>query len=420
MNAKHAVKKYKALALLAVLLSISGQIHAQTKPAPRSWVATWGASQQIPEPANALPAVDPRDVTVRQIFHLSVGGPELRVHVSNAFGTDALHFTAVHIARPLSPHSSAIDPPTDRALSFAGASDVTVPPGAEFISDPIPYPVEPSSDLAVTFYLESLPASQTGHPGSRATSYFVHGDAVSSPALADAAKVDHWYQISEIDVQAGSGSGSVVALGDSITDGHGTTTNGNDRWTDVLASRLQQSPATRDIGVVNAGIGGNHLLTDGLGPNALARFDRDVLAPAAVRWLIILEGVNDLGGLTRMGEVPPAEHKALVQRIIAAYQQIIVRAHPHGLRVIGATITPYAGADYYHPGPLNEKDRQTVNEWIRGAGHFDDVIDFDAVVRDPHQPDRLLPAYDCGDHLHLSPAGYRAMGEAISLSLFAR
>ncbi|MFY9935406.1 MAG: SGNH/GDSL hydrolase family protein, partial [Silvibacterium sp.] len=191
MNAKRAVKKYKALALLAVLLSISGQIHAQTNPAPRSWVATWGASQQIPEPANALPAVDPRDVTVRQIFHLSVGGPELRVHVSNAFGTEALHFTAVHIARPLSPHSSAIDPPTDRALSFAGASDVTVPPGAEFISDPIPYPVEPSSDLAVTFYLESLPASQTGHPGSRATSYFVHGDAVSSPALADAAKVDH-------------------------------------------------------------------------------------------------------------------------------------------------------------------------------------------------------------------------------------
>ena len=216
------------------------------------------------------------------------------------------------------------------------------------------------------------------------------------------------------------GAGSVVVLGDSITDGHGATTNGNDRWTDVLASRLQQSPATRNIGVFNAGIGGNHLLTDGLGPNALARFDRDVLAPAGVRWLIVFEGVNDLGGLTRTGEVPPAEHAALVQRLIAAYQQIIARAHAHGLRVIGATITPYAGSDYYHPGPLNEKDRQTLNDWIRATGHFDAVIDFDAVVRDPHQPDHLLPAYDCGDHLHPSPAGYRAMGEAISLSLFAR
>jgi lysophospholipase L1-like esterase len=248
----------------------------------------------------------------------------------------------------------------------------------------------------------------------------VHGDAVATPSLADAGKVDHWYQISEIDVRAATGAGSVVALGDSITDGHGATTNGNDRWTDVLASRLQQSPATRDVGVLNAGIGGNHLLTDGLGPNVLARFDRDVLAPAGVRWLIVFEGVNDLGGLTRMGEVPPAEHKALVQHLIAAYQQIIVRARAHGLQVIGATITPYVGSGYYHPGPLNEKDRQAVNEWIRAAGHFDAVIDFDAVVRDPHQPDRLLPSYDCGDHLHPSPAGYRAMGEAISLSLFAR
>jgi lysophospholipase L1-like esterase len=247
----------------------------------------------------------------------------------------------------------------------------------------------------------------------------MHGNTIATQTLVDPHTVDHWYQISEIDVQSATGSGSVVALGDSITDGHGASTNGNDRWTDVLASRLQQSPTTRNIGVFNAGIGGNHLLADGLGPNALARFDRDVLAPAGVRWLIVFEGVNDLGGLTRTEEVPPAEHAALVQRLIAAYQQIIARAHAHGLRVIGATITPYAGSDYYHPGPLNEKDRQTVNEWIRATGHFDAVIDFDAVVRDPHQPDHLLPAYDCGDHLHPSPAGYRAMGEAISLSLFA-
>jgi lysophospholipase L1-like esterase len=232
--------------------------------------------------------------------------------------------------------------------------------------------------------------------------------------------VDHWYQVSEIDVQETPGAASIVALGDSITDGHGATTNGNDRWTDVLARRLQGNPATSRIGVSNQGIGGNHLLTDGLGPNVLSRFDRDVLAPAAVRWVLVFEGVNDLGGLARTGEVPPSLHAALVQRVLAAYQQIIARGHAHGLRMIGATITPYVGSDYYHPGPLSEADRQVVNQWIRTAGHFDAVVDFDAVVRDPQHPDHLLPAYDCGDHLHPSPAGYKAMGEAIPLDLFAR
>jgi lysophospholipase L1-like esterase len=164
--------------------------------------------------------------------------------------------------------------------------------------------------------------------------------------------------------------------------------------------------------VSNAGIGGNHLLTDGLGPNALARFDHDVLAIAGVRCVIVFEGVNDLGGLARNGEVPQADHAAMVARVLAAYQQILTRAHAHGLRVIGGTITPYVGSEYYHPGPLSEADRQAVNAWIRAAGHFDGVIDFDAVVKDPQHPERLLPAYDCGDHLHPSPAGYKAMGEA--------
>ena len=209
-------------------------------------------------------------------------------------------------------------------------------------------------------------------------------------------------------------------LGDSITDGHGATTNGNDRWTDVLARRLQDSRHKRYIGVSNQGIGGNHLLTDGLGPNALARFDRDVLAQAGVRWLIVFEGVNDLGGLTRLVEVSTAEHARRVERVLAAYQQIIARAHTHGIRVIGATITPYVGSDYYHPGPLSEADRQAVSRWIRAAGHFDAVIDFDAVTRDVRQPDRLTPDFDCGDHLHPSPAGYKAMGESLPLALFTR
>jgi lysophospholipase L1-like esterase len=187
-----------------------------------------------------------------------------------------------------------------------------------------------------------------------------------------------------------------------------------------LAQRLQASAATRDIGVSNQGIGGNHLLSDGLGPSVLSRFDRDVLAPAGVRWVIVFEGVNDLGGLARIGEVPAADHAALVSRVLAAYQQVILRAHAHGLRVYGATITPYVGSNYYHPGPLSEADRQAVNQWIRAVGHFDAVIDFDRVLLDPRHPEQLLPAYDSGDHLHPSVAGYRAMGNAVPLSLFAR
>jgi lysophospholipase L1-like esterase len=416
----HALKNGKLFLLLLSLTSISTQSKAQTAVKPQLWIATWGTSQQTPEPQNALPADDLRDATVRQIVHLSAGGLQLRIHLSNAFGTQPLHFTAVHIARPLSSASSAIDPATGKAITFAGAPDVIIPPGAEFVSDPIDFPAAPLSNLAVTLHLDAPPVPQTGHPGSRATSYYVHGDSVAAPNLVNPKQVDHWYQLSEVDVPASPGAATIVALGDSITDGHGATTNGNDRWTDVLAARLQALPATRNIAVSNQGIGGNHLLTDGLGPNALARFDRDVLAPAGVRWLIVFEGVNDLGGLARNGEVTPAEHAALVQRILAAYQQLIARAHAHELRVIGATITPYTGSDYYHPSLLSEADRQTVNQWIRSSGHFDAVIDFDKVVADPHHPDRLLPDYDSGDHLHPSPAGYRAMGEAVPLVLFAQ
>jgi lysophospholipase L1-like esterase len=413
-----ARKFFPLLALFAAICVPAAPCQPHPAVPSPNWVSTWGASQQIPEQQNALPAEDLADATIRQIFHLSLGGPALRVHLSNAFGTEALHISSVHIARPLSPSSSAIDPASDRSLTFAGNPQCDIPPGAELISDPVDFPVEPLSDLAVSFHLHSPPSRETGHPGSRATSYYIHGDLVSAPIFVEPKHIDHWYQITEIDVQPAPNAGTVVALGDSITDGHGATTNGNDRWTDVLASRLQASPATRNIGISNQGIGGNHLLTDGLGPNVLARFDRDVLAPAGVRWLIVFEGVNDLGGLTRNGEVPPADHAALVQRVIAAYQQITARAHAHGLRVFGATITPYVGSVYYHPGPLSEADRQAVNKWIRTPGNFDAVIDFDSIVRDPQHLDQILPAYDCGDHLHPSPAGYKAMADSIPLGLF--
>ncbi|MDE3103583.1 MAG: SGNH/GDSL hydrolase family protein [Acidobacteriota bacterium] len=388
--------------------------------APPAWVASWGSSQQVPEPQNSLPPDDLRDATLRQTVHLSVGGAALRVHLSNAFGTHALRVTAAQVAKPVVPGGSAIDPATTHPLTFAGRAEVSIPPGAEMISDALPLAVAPGADLTLSIHLESPPDQQTGHPGSRATTYYVHGDLTSAADLPGAHHVDHWYQLTAVDVLARAPAATVVALGDSITDGHGATTNGNDRWPDALARRLQSNPATASVGVSNQGIGGNHLLTDGLGPNALARLDRDMLAPAGVRWVLLLEGVNDLGGLARTGEVPQARHDALVQQVLAAYQQIIDRAHAHGLRLYGATITPYVGSDYYHPGPLSEADRQAVNAWIRTAGHFDAVVDFDQAVRDPAHPDRLLPAFDCGDHLHPSPAGYQAMADAIPLALFAQ
>ncbi|HLY61254.1 MAG TPA: SGNH/GDSL hydrolase family protein [Terriglobia bacterium] len=408
--------------LVAVLLALGlapGQPVSQITLSPMNWVGSWAASQQIPEPQNALAPDDLRDATLRQIVHLSIGGPMLRVRVSNAFGTAKLHLTSVHIASPISAASARIDPATDKVLTFSGNGDVAVPAGAEYFSDPVDFPVTALSNLAITLHMDSPPAVQSGHPGSRATSYLAHGDLVSASDLPEAKKVDHWFQVSGVDVVAPRGAASIVVLGDSITDGHGATTNGNDRWTDVLAERLQASRHSRTLGVLNEGIGGNHLLTDGLGPSALARIDRDVLAQTGVRYLILLEGVNDLGGLARNGEVAPGEHSAFVSRILGSYGQIIAQAHAHGIKVVGATILPYTGSDYYHPAASSEADRQAVNQWIRAPRHFDAVVDFDKVTRDPSHPERLLPSYDSGDHLHPSPAGYRAMAGAIPLSLFA-
>jgi lysophospholipase L1-like esterase len=411
---------FKKAVLFAFLLPGFGTFGlAVPQPVLPIWVGSWGASQQLPEPQNSLTPDDLRDATLRQIVHLSVGGETLRVRLSNAFGITPLRLTSVHIARPASASVSKIDPATDKALSFSGSNDVTVPAGGEYISDTVNYPVAALSDLAITIHFAVPPVQETGHPGSRAISYLIHGDLVSAVELPNAKRVAHWYQISGVDVAAPTDAASIVILGDSITDGHGATTNGNDRWTDVLAQRLQAAPTTRMLGVVNEAIGGNRILLDGLGPNIIARFDRDVLAQSGVHYLIVLAGVNDLGMLTRDCSVTQAEHDAMVHRILAAYEQIVVRAHTHGVEVIGATILPYGGSNYYHPTPDNEADRRAINEWIRVPGHFDAVVDFDKVMRDPSHPDRLLPSYDSGDHLHPSPTGYRVMGEAIPLSVFA-
>jgi lysophospholipase L1-like esterase len=383
-------------------------------------VGSWAASQQIPEPANALPADALHDTTIRQVVHLSIAGKTLRVHLSNAFGATPLHLTSVHIARPINPATSEIKPGSDQALHFHGADDVDIPPGAEYLSDPIAYAADALSDLAITLHYNDLPAQQTGHPGSRATTYLAHGDVASAASLADAKKIEHWYILSGVDVAAAPGAFAVVTLGDSITDGHAAGTDKNERWPDVLAARLQHNAATRNIGVLNQGIGGNHMLTDGLGPNALARFDRDVLAQPGARVVILLEGINDLGALSRQGTVAASMHQALVTHLIASYEQVIARAHAQGIKAIGATITPDMGSDYYHPAAENEEDREKLNAWIRAAGHFDAVIDFDRVIRDPQHPERMLTAYDSGDHLHPSPAGYKAMAEAIPLSVLTR
>lgn len=402
---------------LAVTLLLFGSTGNRAAQSGYPWTGTWASAQQIPESNNVLPPDDLRDATLRQFVHVSIGGDLLRIRLSNAFGSAPLHLSSVHVARPVSSSLAAIQPGTDKPVLFSGRDDVILPARAEYLSDPLEYPLPASSDLAISIHYNDPPEQETGHPGSRTTSYIAHGDLVSAVDLPNAKKVDHWYQVSGVDVRTTAKAFSIDCLGDSITDGHGATTNGNDRWPDDLARRLQNA-GMRKVGVLNEGIGGNRLLLDGLGPNALARFDRDVLAQAGIQYLIVLEGVNDLGMLTHAGEVSAAEHAALVQQIIAAYEQIIARSHIHHIRVAGGTIMPYVGSSFYHPDPANEADRQAVNAWIRTPGHFDIVIDFDKAMRDPAHRDRLLPAFDSGDHLHPSPAGYAAMAQAIPLQIF--
>jgi lysophospholipase L1-like esterase len=392
----------------------------EAAPDPRGeWVGSWATPQQIPEPHNLLTPEAPRDITLRQFVHLSVGGAELRVRLSNAFGTAPLRIASAHIARPAPLGSGGIEADTDTALTFSGRPDVIIPAGADYWSDPVTFEAPALSNLAITLYLPELPAQQTGHPGSRTTSFVAPGDQVSAATLANAQPVTHWYNISGVDVVASSPSAAIAILGDSITDGRGSTTDGNNRWPDMLAARLQASAETRHLAVLNLGVGGNRLLNDGNGPNVLARLDRDVAAQTGVRYLIVFEGVNDLGTLTSDGEVSPEAHAALVARVISAYEQIITRAHARGVRVYGATLTPFGGMTTYRADAAAEADREAVNHWIRTSGRFDAVIDFDAATRDPAQPTRLLAAYDTGDHLHLSPEGFNAMANAIPLDLFA-
>jgi lysophospholipase L1-like esterase len=404
-------------ALAAALASAPASAVTRATPEVR-WVSSWASSQILVDPKDALPPQQTKDITLRQLVRLSIGGSHVRIRLSNAMGTSPLEISGVSIAHALSRGSSRIDPSTIRKVTFAGAEAVVIPAGAEYVSDRIDLRVAALATLAISMHLSGLPKLQTGHPGSRATSYFVPGDQLAAPELRDAGKIDHWYFLSGIDVEPEGRSAAIAIVGDSITDGHGVASNTNTRWTDILTERLKTSAATRVISVLNLGIGSNCLAEACVGPNAAARLERDVLARNGVRYLIILEGVNDLGMLTRDAPVSAEAHRALVQRMTGALAQISAQARERGIKVIGGTIPPYGGSGYYHPDAANEADRRAVNDWIRTRGNVDAVVDFDALMRDPAQPNRLRKEFDSGDGLHPSAAGYRFMGEAVPLTFF--
>ena len=391
------------------------------------WVDTWVSMPQLTEPGNMPPApftqedVVLADTTLRQTVRVSVGGSQARLRFSNAFGGAALPITKVTVALPAGGQAgvSAVQPGTVRPVTFQGRGSVSIPVGAQAVSDPLSLDLSPRSNLTVTVYLADgqHSTSITSHPGSRTTSYLLAGDHAAAADLPGATGVDHWYFLSGVEVWSARSVTAVAIVGDSLTDGRGSTTDGNNRWPDQLLDRLQAQHGTAGIAVANQAAGGNRVLNDGLGPNVLARLDRDVLTQSGVESMILFEGVNDIG----TAEASQAAQKQVTDDLIAAYDQIIMRAHAQGIRVYGATITPFGDNTMYDDAQgYREAARQAVNQWIRTSRRFDAVIDFDRVARDPANPRRLLAAYDVGDQLHLNPAGYRALADAVPAQLLKR
>jgi lysophospholipase L1-like esterase len=375
-------------------------------PGEPIWVGTWSTGPQLTEPANNPPAPGLSNNTLRQKMFTTLSGGRVRVLFSNEFGNGPVTFQAVHIASAGA--AAAIDAATDRALLFGGNPSVTIPQGATQVSDPLDFEVTALQSTAITIRFGNAPSGITGHPGSRTTSYLVAGDSVAAPNLNGAATTEHWYYVTGIDVETEAPAASIVALGDSITDGRGSTTNQNDRWPDALARRLQADPATSHLAVLNQGIGGGAVVSGGLGPTAIARFQRDVLDQRGVKWVIVLEGVNDIGGAADVG---------VADRLISAYEGFIDQAHERGLKIFGVPILPFAGNAGYD-NAVRQQARTQVNTWIRTSGRFDAVIDLDAAVRNPNNQNALQQAFDSGDALHLNPTGYQAMAAAIDLTLF--
>jgi len=373
--------------------------------AAQKWVGTWSTSQQLVEPGNNPPNPGLSNNTLRQIVHVSIGGDSLRMKFSNEFSTHAVTLNEVHIA--LSSGRDTINLTTDRVVHFNGNTATTMAPGTAIMSDPFQFALPPLTDVAITIYFGSTSSDVTGHPGSRTTSYLLTGNQVGRVNFSGSVQTDHWYVINTIDVLAPDTSAAVVMLGNSITDGRGSGTNRQNRWPDELARRLQANPGTQHVAVLNQGIGGNCVLSTCLGPSAVSRFQRDVIGQRGVRWLVILEGINDIGGSSGGG---------VGNSLINAYSQMISTAHANGIFVYGATLLPMGGSSYY--SAAHEAERQIVNQWIRNSGVCDAVIDFDVAMRDSNNPINLLPAYDTGDHLHPNETGHRMMAQAVDLSLF--
>jgi lysophospholipase L1-like esterase len=364
----------------------------------------------VTEPRNLPPDPGLEGNTLRQIVRPSIGGNQIRVRFSNLFGTDPVELTAAHLANSLG--EGAIDPETDTRLTFGQRGEVSIAPGTSVASDPFSYTLMPRSDVAITVQFGAVdPDTVTGHPGSRTTSYLEERTAASAPQMDGAATTDHWYIIEGIDV-VNEDAAAVVTLGNSITDGRGSGTNKQNRWPDELARRLQANEGTKNVAVLNAGIGGNCVLKACLGPSALDRFRRDVIDQDGVRWVIVLEGVNDIG------TSHPDSSANVAEDLIEAYQEMIRKAHARNILAYGATILPF-GASFYD-SPEHEAARQTVNEWIRTSGTFDAVVDLDMALRDPENPTQMRPEVHDGDFLHPSELGHRMMAEAVDLNLFIR
>jgi len=364
-----------------------------------TWTGTWEAAPS--GTATAHPGA-----SFRNVVHLSVGGSAARVRLSNRLGSAPLRLDAVTVAlREIGPDAVA---GSMRVVTFAGARTVTIPAGEDLVSDPVLLAVPDAADLLVTVHTPDDSGPATYHRAAGQANYRApSGDrAADVDGSAYTTTTTSWYYVTGVDVLDAPAAGSVVALGDSLTDGNGSTRDANHRWPDRLAERLAALPSYRRLGVLNAGVSGNRLLRDDVGPSALSRLDADALSRSGVRVLIVLEGINDIKGTPNATDPDAFE---------SAYRTLVSRAHAHGIRVIGATLTPYGGSSGYTAA--REAVRQEINAFIRGGGGFDGVVDFDTAVRDPEQPQRIRPGYDCGDHLHFNDAGMRALADTVDLTM---
>jgi lysophospholipase L1-like esterase len=403
--------KRRTLPPLALLLFCLCCFNANTASAasPDHWVGTWATAPMAQDMHEERVAAD---TTYREIVHVSMGGPAVRVVLTNEFGLAPLTVGAANVA--LSAGGSDINADASAPLTFNGRPFIVIPAGALVVSDPVTLKLPPTSNLAVSIFIPAQPIQQiSAHGYADQTNYTAAGNVVSAKSLDAPEKIYSWPFLKGVDVKANDKAAAIVAFGDSITDGAYATRDANARWPDVLAARLQADKNTADLGVLNEGIGGNRVLHDDTGPSALARFDRDVLAQAGVKYLIIMESINDIGhaqDLHHQYDVVSADD------LIAGLSQLATRAHTHGIKVFGATLTPYVGAGY--ASPKGEAIRESVNQWIRTTNQLDGVIDFDKVTRDPANPTVYLPADEHGDHLHPNDTGYKAMGDAIDLKIF--